>query len=314
MQMTIYIAFPLTETERNIIRENTQPSDVLIWSKDLPAEKRFDAYLNAEIVFGNIPPKWLEKNKHLRWIQLYSAGFNEYLDLDWEATLSDIQVTNLKNFFGIPVAETAVAGILALYRKIDELAILQAQKKWIGSLLRPQMNVLHHKKVLILGAGAIGATAKKILEGFSCNITTISRSSTPGLSDLDNLLPDAEIIINCLPETNETINIFTKKRIELMQANAMFVNVGRGSVVEDESALLEALQQSKISAVLDVSHEEPLPPNHPLWTCPNVFITQHTGGGYMHENLDKTNVFIDNLNRYRSGTPLQNIVNFKRGY
>src|SRR4028119_496781 len=131
--MTIYIAFPLSEFEKNIIRENIQPSDTLIWGKDLPKEERFEAFMQAEIVFGNVEPAWLEKNPHLCWVQLYSAGFNEYLDLDWDGKLSHIQVSNLKNFFGIPVAETAVAGILALYRKMDELAKLQTQKKWVGS-------------------------------------------------------------------------------------------------------------------------------------------------------------------------------------
>jgi phosphoglycerate dehydrogenase-like enzyme len=99
-----------------------------------------------------------------------------------------------------------------------------------------------------------------------------------------------------------------------MKPRAIFVNIGRGAVV-DEPALIEVLQQRRIGgAVIDVTHTEPLPPTHPLWTCPNTLVTQHTGGGYHDELLDKARIFLENLDRYRRGASLLNPVNLQRGY
>ncbi len=312
--MNIYIAFPLTQSEQNILTGALQPDDQCFWAQTLTQDERFDAFAKADVIFGNVSASWLEQNNNLKWVQLYSAGFDQYLPLDWDNKLARLTVTNLRGFFGEPVAETAVAGIMALYRKMDELARLQVQRKWVGSALRPDMHLLHRKNAIILGAGAIGDTIRKILEAFSCSIQTVSRRTKPTLEDLNDLLPDADIVIATLPDTPETKHVFNQQRFGRMKETAVLVNVGRGSAV-DEAALLEALQQSRLGgAVLDVTEQEPLPENHPLWTCPNVILTQHTGGGYDAENADKVRVFIANLQRFRQGEPLQNIVDFKRGY
>jgi phosphoglycerate dehydrogenase-like enzyme len=247
-------------------------------------------------------------------VQLYSAGIDPYQKLNLSGRPQPLTLTHLRDFFGKPVAETAVAGILALYRKTDELARLQSQARWVGGILRPSMQLLHEKRVVILGAGAIGSTIQTILQGFSCPVQMVRRSAAPTLADLDQLLPEADILINCLPETSETKVLLDARRLGLMKKTALFVNVGRGSVV-DEPALIEALQQDRLGgAVLDVSHTEPLPPDHPLWTCPRVLLTQHTGGGYETENADKVRVFTENLRRYRAGEPLLHVVDLEKGY
>ncbi len=312
--MIIYVAFFLPKDEQAILREAALPSEVLLWQQDLPEEQRLDGFLRAEVVFGNAPLDWVEKSQHLRWLQLYSAGIDPYQKLKVDNHPIPFTITHLRDFFGKPVAETAVGGILALYRKMDELARLQSQQKWVGGQLRPSMRLLHDKEVIVLGAGAIGTTIQKLLEGFSCRVRMISRSATFTLNDLDRLLPQADIVVNCLPQTNETTDILDARRLAMMKKAALFVNVGRGSVV-DEEALIRTLQQGDLGgAVLDVSHVEPIPAGHPLWTCPNVFITQHTGGGYDAENADKVRVFVENLRRYRDHEPLLNVVDLERGY
>jgi glyoxylate/hydroxypyruvate reductase len=311
--MNIYIGYPLSSGEQNLIDEVKKPEENWLRYQDLSESDRKEAFLKAEIVFGNVNSDWVEQSKNLRWLQLSSTGFNPYLKLDWNK-LSHVRVTNLRDFYGQPVAETAVAGILGFYRRIDELTNLQVKKKWVGLALRPDMDLLYKKKALLLGAGAIGNNIKKFLESFSCEITVVRKSSSPTLDDLDELIPGAEIIINSLPESEETIGILDENRISLMNKNALFVNVGRGSVI-DEGKLVEALQQSKIKgAVLDVTEKEPIPDDHPLWKLNNVMLTQHTGGGYREEKMDMVRFFIENLQRYRSGQELLHIVNFSKGY
>lgn len=311
--MKIYIGYRLPSTDRKLLESIEQPEDTFIFSQDLPENERERSFSLAEVAFGNIPPGWIAKSNNLRWLQLSSTGFNAYLTLDWK-NFPKIQVTNLRDFYGQPVAETAIAGIMAFYRSVNTLTNLQTRKKWVGLALRPEMDLLFQKKVLLLGAGAIGEIIQKILEAFSCKVTVIRKTATPTLNDLESLLPDADIIISALPENKETRGIFDQKKISLMKKDTLFVNVGRGSVV-DEEKLIEALQQSKIKgAVLDVTQIEPLPEENPLWGLPNVILTQHTGGGYRDEKTDIVRTFIKNLERYRKGEKLHHLVDFNRGY
>jgi phosphoglycerate dehydrogenase-like enzyme len=188
----------------------------------------------------------------------------------------------------------------------------------MGSTLRPYLSTLHHRKVLIAGAGAIGLTIKQILEGFKCSVAVLGKSSGGAdiytYAEFDALLPETDIIVSCLPETEETINFFSKKRLALCKTGAVFINVGRGSVV-DEQALAEALQTGHLGgSVIDVTQTEPLSDDHPFWNCPNTILTQHTGGGSDDELMQKVFIFLDNFNRYRKGEPLKNIINFEKGY
>lgn len=312
--MTVYIDLKLQQKERKIIEKAASPTDKFWYAQDIPEDQRFNTFLEAEVVFGSVPPGWVEESQHLRWLQLPSAGVDPYLKLDWGNRLSKVEVTNLGNFYGTPVAETALGGILSLYRHLDKLSQLQMQQKWVGAAIRPEMNLLHEKKVLILGGGAIGKTLKKLLEAFSCPVTMIRRSSSPNLNNIDDLLPDADIVINCLPETSETKEVLHARRLKLMKEDAIFVNVGRGSVI-NEKDLIEALQQSKLGgAILDVTQIEPTPQDNPLWSCPNVILTQHTGGGYIAENTDKAKAFAENFSRYSIGKALLHVVDFKKGY
>ena len=308
-----YVAFPLPATERADLLAGLDPTETCIFSQDLPEKERQEAFLQAEIAFGNPPLDWVEKSRQLRWLQLFSAGVNPYQELK-QNDYPDLTVTNLRDFFGQPVAETAVAGIMAVYRKIDKLARLQTAKEWIGTPLRAHMHLLHQKTAIILGGGSIGMATDTLLKGFSCTTHVITRTGELTMADLDGLLPQADLLINTLPETADTVGVVTAHRLSLLPPTALFVNVGRGSAV-DEPALIKALQDQKIAgAVLDVTLQEPLPPDHPLWDLPNVLLTQHTGGGFAEEDANKVQVFLQNLRRYRAGEPLQNVVDLNRGY
>jgi glyoxylate/hydroxypyruvate reductase len=313
--MTIYIDTPLSQDLQRQIVKATK-GDICVFKTDLPTEEdRMNAIQNANIIFGNPKPATvLHEARQLKWFQLGSAGFEYYRDINTTAT-----VTNMQDFFSVPCAETMMAGILALYRGIDRFVDLKQTQHWVGHNIRPELFLLSHKKVLILGAGSIGKALAKMLKGFGCTVFFYARKKRKGvvttIEAVEKLIPEMDIIVGCLPGTAETKGFFTPKMIDLMQSNALFCNVGRGNLVADEGALITALQQRKIGgAVLDVTKNEPIPSNHPLWDCPNTILTQHSGGGNTEEIQGMVNVFLQNYERFKQGQPLMNIVQLDRGY
>ncbi|MBG6165494.1 MAG: D-2-hydroxyacid dehydrogenase [Roseibium album] len=267
---------------------------------------------DCEIAFGNPAPRELADARDLRWVQLESVGFGEYVDLDWTDIGARITLTNLAGFFSEAVAETALAGLLALARRIDTLVLAQSDGSWLGDPVRTRARTVAGSHVVMVGYGAINRRLADLLAPFSCRITPIL--STTSLEQLDDSLASADIVVCTAPDTPATRDLFDTHRIGLMPDHAVFANFGRGSIV-DETALSHALNAGQLGgAVLDVTREEPLSPDHPFWQCPNTLLTQHSGGG-SHDELDrKIDVFLTNLSRYRRGEPLSGVVDIARGY
>ena len=238
----------------------------------------------CEIAFGNPTPEALTEAEALRWVQLESVGFGEYADLDWPTLGQRLTLTNLAGFFADPVAETALAGLLALARGVDRLARLQAARTWEGDPIRARLRLLQGARVVMLGNGAINRRLAELLAPFGCDVTALNSSATP--SDLDALLPTADILVATVPDTPATRGLLSAERLALLPHHAVLANLGRGSLL-DEDALASALADGRLAgAVLDVTRDEPLPPDHPFWTCPNILLTQHSGGGTADE-LDR---------------------------
>ncbi len=290
--------------------------DHVVFKDELPdAEAQLKAMLHADIIFGNPKPvEWLQKFTDLKWMQLASTGFEIYTGIKIPAL-----VTNLKDFYAIPCAETVVAGIMALYRGMDQFGVLKQNNKWIGAPLREALRLLHKSKVIILGAGSIGKQVAGILSGFDCIISFYARTAAEATlrtpEQLEAALPETDIVIACLPGTPQTKGSFTSSMIAKMKSTAIFCNIGRGNLLEDENALVQALKSGTIGgAVLDVTMQEPLPPDHPLWECPNTILSQHTGGGDVGEVEKMIQFFLQNLTRFKQGKPLENIIQLERGY
>lgn len=311
--MDIYCHVPLADDERAYLLNALTPTDACLIAQDLTAGQRVEAARRASIIFGNVPVEWLSDTPNLQWLQLNSAGLDPYNQLDWSQR-PNVVVTNLHGFFGQPCAETVLAGILAFYRGVVPLLDYQRRSQWTGGQLRPSLQLLSGKNALLLGAGAIGQRVGTLLSAFDCSVTYLQRTHPPTLADLDSLLPQADVVVAALPETPETMKLFNNSRFTVMKPGSILVNVGRGSVL-DEDALLEALTNGTLAgAVLDVTAVEPLPADSPLWQRPNVVLTQHTGGGYADEKSGKVGVFTDNLRRFRAGKALQHRVDFEKGY
>jgi phosphoglycerate dehydrogenase-like enzyme len=272
----------------------------------------------CEVVFGNVPGDWLTRLTALRWLQLESIGFESYAPYVDEIRAKSIEVTNLRGLFANPVAETVLAGVLALLRGVDQVMLAASERRWATAEIRPTTDLLHARTAVVLGTGSIGAQVRRLLEAFDCTVVSYAKSSPEAelhtLAELDAALATAGIVASCLPSTPDTTRIFDAERLALLGYRTIFANVGRGTAV-DEGALVSAITTGSLGgAVLDVTDREPLPEESPLWSLPRTILTQHTGGGYRDELLDKARRFVANLDLWREGRPVANAVNWEDGY
>ena len=286
-------------------------------------ENPTDAQLAAaEVIVGFPPVARLSSATNLKWLQIPWSGADGYADHpDFPA---HVTLTNATGAFGRPIAEYAFGAVFTLMRRFHQYRDCQKEAKWQrqGDEMSPT-----GKNVLILGAGDIGTNAARLFKMMDCHITGVRRvvrevprefDAMITLEQVDDLLPEADIVICCMPHTPLTQGFFTKARFEKMKSTAIFVNVGRGTLVDHE-ALAEVLNAGKIyGAALDVTFPEPLPEDHPLWKCRNVLITPHVSGQTFAGLKDKEDFFFrmcrENLEAYRDGTPLKNLVDLKTGY
>lgn len=258
----------------------------------------------------------LPKAKRLRWVQALGSGVDKLADQP--ALGADVVLTNLHGFHGPPVAEAAVAAMLALGRGLKRSLRSQAEGKWD----RFPAHLLNGKTAGIYGVGVIATTLAPILKAFG--MTVIGISSAPReLAGFDRMVPRADLVraaaeldflVLLAPLDELTRNSMNAGVFAAMKPTAYLVNVARGGVV-DEAALLEALEAKRIAgAALDVFATEPLPADHPFWSMPNVIITPHLGGfydGYVEQALPGV---IENMRRFRAGNlaGMLNIVDRKR--
>lgn len=278
------------------------------------------AVAESDVVFGNVPAAWLIPARNLRWVQLDSAGVDAYLKLNLARADRPVVITNLQDFYGMAVAEATLAGILAFYRQLPRLLVAQRDGRWIKHEIEGAAAIrqLHGARIIILGAGAIGRRIAALLRPFEGAIEFFARTAPAATlksrSELDAALPRADVVINTLPHTPDTIGLIGRDRLCRFGARALLVNVGRGSVL-DETALVEALDAGQLGgAVLDVTSVEPLPAGSPLWAHPRVILTQHTGGRFPGETAAKVSRFLENFGRFSRGEPLDGVLDAARGY
>jgi len=310
--MNLFVYTSLNEVLKSHLREQLPATVQPTFRDELSESELLDAFNSAEIIMGNPPAAWFEQlPPQLAFWQLESAGFESYRHLH-----VTFPVANMGDFYAQPCAETMVGGILAFYRSLPLLVRYQDQKKWVGNKIRPNLNLLGHKKVMILGAGSIGKSAKQMLLGFGSEVKmTARRNPEADMHSLDEILaalPETDVVINTLPGGLE--KYVSAEFIQAMKPGSLYASVGRGKTT-DEQALITALQQGKLAgAVLDVTEQEPLPETSPLWEMENVILTQHTGGGYWAEDEGKVKKFLSNLTRFLQKKEIESQVNLTQGY
>lgn len=214
------------------------------------------------------------------------------------------------------MAQTILGGILALNRGIDQMVRLKDRRDWQKVYFHPRLQIVKGAHVLLLGAGSVTTRVRELLAQFGCTFTAFGRTSgdihTP--AELDDALPKADIVCAAMPDTPGTRGLLDASRIARFKRSALFLNVGRGSLV-DEGALIAALKAGLLrGALLDVTVREPPDLDDPLWTCPRLILTQHCSAGTDRVHLDTIAFFGENLARYRAGQPLLNTIDWTKGY
>jgi phosphoglycerate dehydrogenase-like enzyme len=272
---------------------------------------------------GGVPASVLDhiisRAPRLEWIHSFSAG------VDRVATpvvrSRGLVVTNARGVFSRPIAEYVVMMCLAIARHLPQLHELQRERTW-QPLRGTELGGL---TIGIVGFGSIGSDIAHLLAPFDTRILATRRHPARGggdlpnvellgLDQLDELLRRSDITVVAAPLTDETAGMIGGAQLQVMPEHAWLINIARGRLI-DELALRRALEAGWIAgAVLDVFSEEPLPPDSPLYSTPNLVITPHTSWSSDRVVDRSIDLFVQNLHRFAAGEPLDNVVDLEAGY
>ena len=255
----------------------------------------------------------LPKGKVLKWIQSTFAGVDILLKKEHH---QDIQLTRIKQIFGPMISEYVFSYILSRTRQHYHYRQLQRHRRWQTLPYEP----LSEKNMLILGTGDIGKHLCETANHFGLNTVGVNRNGncpkpfkkTVNIHKLDQHLPTADIVVCCLPSTDETKGLFDAKRLGLLKSTSLFINIGRGDLVNHQALLLHLSLNPASHAVLDVFEQEPLKETHPIWQCPNATITPHVAAP--SQIKDVIEQFAENYLRFLKNEPLINKVDKEIGY
>jgi phosphoglycerate dehydrogenase-like enzyme len=279
------------------------------------ATAAMDAIVDADAAYGDIVPELFQRAKKLRWIQAPAAappvGYYHQALVD-----SDVIVTNQREIYNDHISAHIMAFVLAFARGLQCYIPQQLNHQWQRQGLAATI-YLPEATALVVGVGGIGGEAARLCAAFGMTVLGIDprrAEAPPSLKelhrpdDLHRLLPQADFVIMTVPQTPQTRGMMAAREFRLMKKTAYLINIGRGGTVRLDD-LVEALRGGEIAgAGLDVFQVEPLPLDHPLWTMPGVLITPHVAGVGPYLPERRTELFIDNCQRFNAGRPLRNVV------
>jgi phosphoglycerate dehydrogenase-like enzyme len=257
----------------------------------------------------------------LRWVHFLWAGMDGVRST--ALLSSDVTVTNSAGAFAVPMAEQAVAVILAFSRGLNVCMRRPWEWREMRTELWGQQQELPGLTLGVLGYGGIGRAAAQRAKAFGMRILAIRSAGqdTDGVAEsiwgpdrLDDLLAQSDYLLISCPLTPQTRGLIGRRELALMKPHAVLINLARGAIV-DQPALVEALQEGRIGgAGLDVTTPEPLPADSPLWKMENVIITPHTSAHSPHTWECQFALLRENVSRYVRGQKLLNVVNKQTGY
>lgn len=264
----------------------------------------------GDVVFFTVPydrPFGLEPVKRLsgvRVVQALTAGYEHLIPL----LPGGVTLCNARGLHDASTAEHALGLILAAQRELPRWALEQDAGRWNHTHTRS----LAGSRVLIVGYGSIGAALDARLRACEAETVRVARRPRPAdqvhaVSELDALLPTADVVVLVTPLSEETRGLLDARRLALLPDGGLVVNVGRGPVLDTPAMLAEAAS-GRLRAALDVTDPEPLPADHPLWKCPGVFITPHVAGGAADFYPKAAAFTAAQIRAFASGQPLRNVV------
>ena len=327
MQVLIYISWPVKAwciPDTHVARLREQFPDIeFIQPASLDEAKAiigeidvaFTPFLTEELVAAA---------DNLQWVHSSAAAVEGLLPLGGLAA-RHIAVTNSRGVQAIPIAEHVMGGLLVLARKFDRTIEAQRERRWIqNDLIHDWPWLLHGKRMTIVGLGTIGIEVAKRAHAFGMNVTGVRRrTSEHRHSSLDRVvtshhlneaLENCDILVLSAPGVSATHGIIGAEQIAMLNRGAILVNIARALIVDDE-AMRAALESGQLGgAVLDVFEREPLEPENPLWSTPNVILTPHSSGFRANHWDEVTELFAENLRHFIAREPLKNVVDPAAGY
>ena len=275
------------------------------------ADKDVEVFLCSWNINSDILDRIVSSQSGLKWIHFTSSGVDRFITQ--KLIDSDIVLTSSKGVHSKRVAEFVFAMILCMSKKIPTHLKLQEKKRWESI----PSDELKGKTIGILGYGHIGHEIAKKAPAFEMSVLAMRKNNNyrnavlpvTFTSNIKDLLIESDYLIICAPLTRETRGLISESELSSMKKNAYIINVSRGEIINEE-ALIRALNENWIAgACLDVCIREPLPPNSPLYSLPNVVITNHSAYLSPNSHREVFNLFLENLRRYIAGEGLLNVVN-----
>ncbi|RDU35880.1 D-2-hydroxyacid dehydrogenase [Neobacillus piezotolerans] len=315
--MNILFTFVPPETVQEGIRQ--EYSDFAIHFSRIGSAADFLPEAEIIVTYGeDLNEDYIEKARKLKWIMIMSAGMEK---MPFEACARrGILVTNARGIHKIPMAEFTIGTMLQHVKQFPAIRRNEEREEWDRKV---KVGELAGKHLLVLGIGAIGGETARLAKAFRMKVTGINRSGrehkdadqTDTFQNIEAYLPDADFIVSVLPSTDETYHLLNEEHFRLMKETAVFINIGRGNLVEEE-ILLKVMKERIIAhAYLDVFQTEPLPKGHPFWKMDNVTVTPHISSiteNYLPRSLE---IFRHNFEAYRNnhGSYI-NVIDLSRGY
>jgi len=306
--------------DRALLKDFTREVE-LVWVPDEPQEEiEVDFWIPLSHP-SRVPAQW----PHLKGVRVVQAPWAG-VDLLRHIFPPKVVLCDARGVHDIPTAEWAVAAVLAMQKYFPFYVQMQEHGDWSRRWQAREIYQLSHGEVgssralvdeiadytvLIVGYGSIGQAIEARLAPFGAKFLRVARSAREGVepvSKLDELLSQADIVILIIPLTSETRHLIDRKRLAKMKPGALLVNAARGAIVETD-ALLQALNQKRIRAAIDVTEPEPLPLGHPLWNAPNLLITPHVAGDSAKFMKRLFVLASAQAERFVRGEPLLNVVN-----
>lgn len=271
-------------------------------------------YKDAQVILGNpnIAKGYLQDCESLEWFQSTWAGNNGLQDFAAKGFIA----TGIKGVFAQQMSEYVMAYLLYFARNINGFEQAQQNKLWYAL---PRFS-LQNKTLGILGLGDIGQAVARTALSFNMRVLGLAQSNKdlPNIEcfladDLHKMCEQCDYIVNFLPETPRTKGLCNNQFFNAMPANGIFINAGRGSVIDSPNTILHALRSGQLrAAVLDVFDHEPLPSDHPFYTEKNLYITNHTAAESQPQDVFA--IFQANALKFSSGETLQYMHDFSTGY
>ena len=248
-----------------------------------------------------------------QWLQSTWAGITPLLA---DGLKRDYRLSRAVGIFGQVMAEYVLTYMLGHEREVIARLLSQVERKWDNRTGQSLVG----RKVLIVGAGDIGQTVAQFLAPFGVELYAIAsavREQAPfkevsTLSDLPRLVGQMDYVVNLLPNTPQTHDLYDAELFALFNPEGVFINAGRGVAVVDAD-LVEALRVGHLAgAIIDVCRQEPLPAKHPFWTAWGLLLTGHSSAPTSPSLM--VQLFVDNLRAFQAGEALRGEVDFARGY